>query len=606
MLTNLEITVRLDEFQPRDYQKPFFDAFINKGYKKLMCVWPRRCLDGETHITMADGSFKFLKDIKIGDSILSWNGSGFEPDVVAGAWKTGPKETVEVKVWHLPPLICSKDHRFATVFLNRNKVRWLQAYELGNCSIFHSNAKVPLVLCYKAPNSRSKMVHGCYRARANVTDHAIKELYDLETEKNHNFIANGYVVHNSGKDLAALQLLIHAALKRVGIYYMFYPTYNQAKKIIWDGRTNDSKKFLDYIPKELIEKSNETEMKIILKNGSLIQLVGSSDAGDRVVGSNPCGCIFSEFALCDPNCYWLTRPMLNANDGWAIILSTPRGHNSLFQLFEIAKHDPTWFVSKLTLDETKHISREKIEYEIQTGEMSRDLSLQEYWTSFSVGQAGSFYGTILDGMRLKGQISMVPFEPGHLVSTFWDIGLDTTAIGFVQCIGATIRIIDYYENDNLSLDHYINVIKNKPYTYHKHIAPHDMANREFSSGVSRLEMARRLDVRFTLAPNLSIMDGIEAVKAMLAKTWLDETNCKQLIQCIEHYRQKYDEKKQMYTGIPEHDRYSHGADALRMLAISLPKLITTASPEELDKRYNEAMFGNKVTKGFFRDDLPHY
>ena len=239
--------------------------------------------------------------------------------------------------------------------------------------------------------------------------------------------------------------------------------------------------------------------------------------------------------------------------------------------------------------------------------MSRDLSLQEYWTSFSVGQAGAFYGSILDEMRLKGRISTVPFEPGHLVSTFWDIGLDTTAVGFVQCIGATIRIIDYYQNDNLSLEHYINVVKSKPYTYSKHIAPHDMANREFSSGVSRLEMARRLDVRFTLAPNISIMDGIEAVKRMLAKTWIDEENCKQLIQCIEHYRQKYDEKKQMYTGIPDHDKYSHGADSLRMLALALPKLTTTSSPEDLEKRYRDAVLGpNANMPPIFRNDLPSY
>jgi hypothetical protein len=606
-MTNLELTIKLDEFKPRDYQKPLFDAFINKGYKKLMCIWPRRCLHGDTHITLSDGSFKFLKDIKAGDSILSWNGSGFEPDIVINVWKTEPKETVQVKGWNLPVLICSKDHRFATVFLNRDRVRWREAQTLGYRPIFTSEARIPLVLCHNAPNSRSKMVHGCYRTRVRVSDYKPSELYDIETEKNHNFIANGYVVHNSGKDLAALQLLLHSALNRVGIYYMFYPTYNQAKKIIWDGMTNDSKKFLDYIPKELIEKSNETEMKIILKNGSLIQLVGSSDAGDRVVGSNPVGCIFSEFALCDPNCYWLCRPMLNANDGWAIILSTPRGHNSLFQLYEVARQTPEWFLSHLTLDDTKHVSREKIEYEVQTGEMSRDLSLQEYWTSFSVGQAGSFYGSILDVMRLKGQVSIVPFEPGHLVSTFWDIGLDTTAVGFVQCIGSTIHIIDYYQNDNLSLDHYINVIKNKPYSYNKHIAPHDMANREFSSGVSRLEMASRLGVRFTLAPNLSIMDGIEAVKRMLTKTWIDEANCRQLVQCIEHYRQKYDEKKQMYTGVPEHDKYSHGADSLRMLAISMPKLVTTSSPEELEKRYRETVLGvNASLPPIFRNDLPEY
>jgi hypothetical protein len=452
-MTNLEVTIKLNEFKPRDYQRPIFDAFINKGYKKLMCCWPRR----------------------------------------------------------------------------------------------------------------------------------------------------------SGKDLVALQLLLYSALKRVGIYFMFYPTYSQAKRIVWDGKDNQGKKFLDYIPKELIESTNSSEMKITLKNGSLISLLGSTDCGDRVVGTNAVGCVFSEFALCDPTSYHLVRPILNQNNGWAIILSTPRGHNSFYELYEIARNTPEWFVSKLTIEDTKHIPVELIEREIQTGEISRDLSLQEYYTSFSVGQAGSFYGTKLDEMRRNNQIGLVPYESDHLVSTSWDIGLDTTSIVFVQIIGSVIRIIDYYENQNLSLDHYIKVLKSKPYQYNKHIAPHDMANREFSSGVSRIEMARRLGVRFTLAPNLSIMDGIEAVRTMFARTWIDESNCKELLRHVENYRQVYDEKKKTYTGKPMHDCHSHCCDSLRMLAISLPKLATTTSPEELERRYREVYMGpNANMPAVFRDDLPSY
>ena len=452
-MTNLEINIELDQFEPRAYQKSVFDAFLNKGYKKLMCIWPRR----------------------------------------------------------------------------------------------------------------------------------------------------------SGKDLVALQLLLRSAIKRIGIYYMIYPTYNQAKKIVWDGMTNTGKKFLDYIPKELIDRSNSSEMKITLRNGSLIQLVGSSDSGDRIVGSNPVGIVFSEYALSDPACYRICRPMLNANNGWSIILSTPRGHNSLFELYEIARQTPDWFVSKLTLDDTHHVSRELIEHEIQTGEMSRDLSLQEYWTSFACGQSGSFYGAIVDNMRLTGKIGQVPYESHHPVSTSWDIGLDTCAIVFVQAIGSVLRIVDYYENQNLSLDHYINVLKNKPYVYNKHIAPHDMANRSYQTGRSALDMARDLGIRFTLANNVSILDGIEATRAMLSKTYIDEIACKQLIKCIENYRQEYDEKKNTYTGKHVHDQYSHGADALRMLAVSLNKISSTTSASELDKRYREAVLGvNANMPSIFRTDLPDY
>jgi phage terminase large subunit len=335
-----------------------------------------------------------------------------------------------------------------------------------------------------------------------------------------------------------------------------------------------------------------------LVNGSQIQLVGSADK-DKLMGTNPVGVLFSEFALADPACLAYVRPILAANGGWQIICSTPRGHNALYELYQIAQKNPEWYCSKLTLDDTRHISRELIEAEILSGETSRDLAEQEYFTSFSLGLEGSFYARAVDRMRLKDQITQVPAETHLLTHVAYDIGLDTTALIFFQLAGPCVRIIDYYENSNLSLEHYVNIIKSKPYTYGKHIGPHDIANREYTSGVSRLEIAKNLGIKFVIAPSLSIPDGIEAVRAMLSRTWIDETNCKQLIKAIENYRQAYDEKRKTYTGRPCHNLYSHACDALRMLAIYLPKLSnggTTA--EELDRRFREATGGSTFPKPF--------
>jgi len=408
----------------------------------------------------------------------------------------------------------------------------------------------------------------------------------------------------SGKDLVCFNLLLRAALKRVGIFYAIYPTYSQAKKIIWDGMTNSGMKFRSFIPKELIKQVNETEMKIVLVNNSLIQLVGSDDY-DKLMGTNIQGCLISEYALTSGQVYGYIRPMLNANDGFAMILSTPRGHNAFWEIYSLALDNPDWFVSKLTIDDTKHIPIELIENEIARGETSRDLALQEYWTSFSCGQAGSFYGSLIDKMRLENRIGQVPYESHLLTNTSWDIGLDTTAIIWFQTTTTgLVRIIDFYENQNLSLDHYIGVLKSKPYIYNKHIGPHDLANREFSSGVSRLDMARRMDVKFILAPNISISDGIEATKAMLSKTYIDESSCKDLIRHLENYRQEYDEKRKTYTGKPLHNLDSHSCDSIRMLAVALPKVTQGSTPEELDKRYRQAMFGTHETlPRFFRDGI---
>ena len=411
----------------------------------------------------------------------------------------------------------------------------------------------------------------------------------------------------AGKDLVAWNLMIRAAWGKKGIYYYILPTYSQAKKVLFDGMTNDSVRFMDFIPRRWIHLTNNTEMKIVLKNGSLIQLVGSFDY-DRLMGTNPLGCVFSEYSLSDPMALNYMRPILLANGGWLIVISTPRGHNALWDLYNIASTSQDWYCSKLTVDDTKHISIHEIKKEIASGEISEELAQQEYWSSFSHGILGSFYCKELDRMRNDNRITSVPWESSFEVHTSWDIGLDMTSICFFQVMNNVIHIIDYYENSNLSLDHYIGVIKSKPYTvWGQHIGPHDMANREFTTGISRLDIAKNLGVEFILAPNVSIMDGIESVRSMLSRTYIDETKCKRLIKCIENYRQTYDDKRQGYTGVPYHDQFSHGADALRMAALCISRLTKSTSAEDLNRLYEETVMGqNQKLPPVFRDDLPPY
>lgn len=411
----------------------------------------------------------------------------------------------------------------------------------------------------------------------------------------------------AGKDVSAFNLTIRAALKKIGVYYYIFPTYSQAKKVIWDSMTNEGMRFLDYIPPELIESTNSQEMKIRLNNGSLIQLVGSDNV-DSLMGTNPRGVVFSEYALQDPRAYQFIRPILTANQGWALFLSTPRGKNHLWELFNIARASSDWYCLKLTIDDTQHIPLFEIEKEKADGIMSDDLIQQEYYTSFTMGVEGAYYAKYLDRMRIKGQIGMVPWESGFKVHTAWDLGVrDSTAIIFFQTIGQTVRIVDCYEKSKEGLDHYVKVVQNKPYSYGRHIAPHDIRVREFGTGMTRLEKAAHLGIRFTIAPDVSVIDGIESVRSALSKVWIDETACRPVLKALENYRQEYDAKRKVYKDHPLHDIHSHFADAMRYLAISLPKTRDGLSADELEKRYQEAMYGHNANMpAVFRDDLPGY
>ena len=402
----------------------------------------------------------------------------------------------------------------------------------------------------------------------------------------------------AGKDFCAFNVLLRAALKRIATYYIVLPTFSQGRRVIWDAITNDGERFRDFIPNELIAKTNEQLMRITLINGSQIQIVGS-DNFDALVGVNLGGARFSEYALQDPRGYQFLRPVLTANEGFAIFISTPRGKNSLFELFQIAKQHPDWWVSHLTVEDTQHISLDLIQKEREEGLMSDDLIQQEYFCSFDMGVEGAYYAKYIDRARNENRISIVPWEAGFKVHTAWDIGIrDSTVIIWFQCIGATVRIIDYYENSKEGLEHYVRVVSEKPYTYGYHVAPHDIAVKEFTSGQTRIEKARQLGINFRIAPSLSIMDGIEAVRSSFGKIWIDEVKCAKLIKSLENYRQEWDAKKKVYKPHPLHDANSHAADAMRYLAITLPKLRDGLTQEDIDRKYKEKLYGVNLPKEF--------
>lgn len=411
----------------------------------------------------------------------------------------------------------------------------------------------------------------------------------------------------AGKDVCGFNLMLRAALRTVGVYYYIFPTFAQAKRVIWDSMTNDGRRFLEYIPMELVSQSNSQEMKIRLVNGSLIQLVGS-DNYDALMGTNPRGVVFSEYALQDPRAYQYIRPILTANNGWALFLSTPRGKNHLWELYQIACRNSEWFCYKLTVEDTKHIPPHEIERERAEGIMSEDLIEQEYYTSFLLGVEGAYYSKYIDKMKLKGQIGQVPWEPSFKVHTAWDLGVrDSTVIIFFQIAGQVIRIIDCYEKNKEGLEHYVKILEGHPYSYGKHIAPHDIGDMEFGSGMTRIEKARQLGINFIVSDKRRIEDGIEAVRSSFSKMWIDEQACTGLLKALGNYRQEFDVKKKVYKSNPLHDWSSHYADAMRYLCLNYKKCVPGTSPEDLEKRYQEAMYGDSVNQpAIYRTDLPNY
>ena len=361
--------------------------------------------------------------------------------------------------------------------------------------------------------------------------------------------------------------MIQEADRLVGQYYYIFPTYSQGKKAIWEGRDKEGISFLDHIPEDRIEAKNNSELKIVLKNQSLIRIVGSDNI-DALMGTSPRGCVFSEYSLQNPQAWDFIRPILVENGGWARFNYTPRGKNHGYDLYIMAKDNPEWNVSLLTVDDTGFILKEDIDKERESG-MSEDLIQQEFYCSFTRGQEGSWYGKYLSTLEGDGRLTLVPHDPYTPVDTFWDLGVgDSTAIIFAQRVGQEIHLIDHYEMHGEGLDHYARVIKDRDYNYGTHYAPHDIRVRELASGArTRLEIARDLGLNFSIAPDFSVYEGIELTRSLMHRLWMDEKKCKYLFKCLLNYVKRYNEAYAVYSDQPLHNWASHSADAMRMLGV---------------------------------------
>lgn len=381
----------------------------------------------------------------------------------------------------------------------------------------------------------------------------------------------------AGKEKTCWNYMIMQATKKTGTYYYFFPTFAQGRKVLWDFIDKSGFRVLEHIPRELIQGSpNATEMKIRLKNGSLIQIIGTNNI-DSVVGTNPIGCVFSEYSLQDPTGWALVRPILVENGGWAVFNFTPRGQNHAKELYEMAQANEAWFSQLLTIKDTKDndglpiITPGDIQSERDAG-MSEDYIQQEFYCSFTLGIEGSYYAKSIQEARDDGRIGNVPWDRTQRVYTAWDIGYgDSTAIIFYQLSGQEIHVIDYLEHQGEGLPYYARELEDKPYLYDAHFAPHDIDSHSFSSGMSAREVGVGLGIRFIPLPTLKLKveDGVEALRGLFPRIWIDAKRCKGLISALENYRKEYDSDKKCYKSRPLHDWASHGADACRYMAIAI-------------------------------------
>lgn len=202
----------------------------------------------------------------------------------------------------------------------------------------------------------------------------------------------------AGKDVFGLDFARERALECIGSYWHLFPFHVQARRAIWEGiDKRTGARFIDRAFPESIRDGlpNNTEMSIRLKNGSMWQMLGS-DNYDRLVGANPAGVLFSEYALCDPAAWDYIRPILVENKGWAFFVTTFRGRNHAYRMFETVKGNPSWYVDLRTIDDTCRndgspiVTAADVQEEIASG-MSESLARQEFYCDPDAANTGAIF-----------------------------------------------------------------------------------------------------------------------------------------------------------------------------------------------------------------------
>ena len=385
-----------------------------------------------------------------------------------------------------------------------------------------------------------------------------------------------YVWHRrAGKDLFGLNYLIREAIvNTAGTYWHVFPTYKQGRKAIWNETDLSGRKYLDYIPKNLITRMNNQEMTIELENGSIYQIVGS-DRVDELRGAGIKGAIFSEYSEQRPTSWATIRPMIMASNGWAIFNFTPKGQNHAYNLYNMAKDDKTWYTEIVTVDETmgQVYSKESLEQakkeDLAEGK-TLDFINQEYYCSFYNAIEGAYYSAQIKAAEDENRIANIPWETDVPVDTWWDLGFaDETAIWFTQTVGREIRVIDYIEDNGKGMNEYIKLLKEKPYIYGSHNVPHDIKSTEYSDGISRYEKACDMGFELEIVPKLEVQDGINQVRSIFNKCYFDKTKCHKGLMALRNYKRKWDEIRGCFKEKPHHDWASNGADAFRYFAVGI-------------------------------------
>jgi hypothetical protein len=356
-----------------------------------------------------------------------------------------------------------------------------------------------------------------------------------------------------GKTWLATRSLARAVREPNRRAWYIAPSYRMARQIVWDAlkwRLQDLK---------WVQKINESELTITLRNNSTISLRGA-DNPDSLRGVGLDFIVMDEFAMIDEKAWTeVLRPTLSDRNGSAMFISTPMGtSNWAYDLYNRAQSDPAWSSWTFRTIDGGNVSAEEIE------QARRDLSdrqfRQEYEATFET-YSGRIYYNFDRTRNLRKFESEVPRE----ILVFADFNVNPISAAVAVETGRGIHIIDEIVIYGSNTDELVDEIRNRYPTQSVKVYPDPAGVQRKTSAGGRTDITILENAKFRVfyhRNHPAVRDRINAVNAALLSAdetvslWIDP-KCRTVIECLE---------KQLYkegTQIPDKDGgYDHMNDAI--------------------------------------------
>lgn len=373
-----------------------------------------------------------------------------------------------------------------------------------------------------------------------------------------------------GKTTAAVNELIKRAATTPGTRNWYVTNdYKQAKRNVWD----ELKKWIPVELKKHIQ-INESELKITFANGSKIELIGVENA-ESLRGAVVNFMILDEYADF-PRHVWakVLRPMLSTTKGDVWFIGTPKGMgNDFYDKFFTHDEDVTTYkIPAVEISDNGTIRATTSKYaqldEIVSAQrqLDRDSFAQEYLGEFTRPAGTVYHDWPLENFKL------VPYDVNLPVHLSMDFGVnDPTSIIWIQPNGSEYRVIDYYEASNANIEHFVSVIRSKPYKEPELITGDPAGNaRTLTTGTSPIEIMASKGLAVKTKGGVKIPDQIRATHGIIKSMFVDE-KLTRFRDCLLNYR--YPEIKETARNqeneLPVHDEFSHAMRALEYYAVNI-------------------------------------